>query len=115
MSPAIAMKSATTHCVTGAKGSSERASVEKPPSGIVVSACAIASNGSMRSSRPEEPDGEQEAEQHERERDVEQPEPARGVADALGQLVHLGPGQLGLEHLAAADRGAAGGLRARAR
>ena len=49
------MNSATTHCVIGANGSSERGSVEKPPSGIVVSAWPIAWNGSMRSSRPVSP------------------------------------------------------------
>ncbi len=49
------MKSATTHCVTGAKTSSERFSVENPPSGIVVSAWASASNGLSSSSRPLQP------------------------------------------------------------
>ena len=41
------MNSATTHWVTGANGSSERGSVEKPPSGIVVSALPTALKGSM--------------------------------------------------------------------
>ena len=46
------MKSAITHCVIGAKSSRERGSVEKPPSGIVLSACAIAWKGESSSSRP---------------------------------------------------------------
>ena len=97
------MKSAITHCVIGAKSSSERGSVEKPPSGIVVSACAIASKGESSSSSPLSPIPSEDDDQDEREADVEQPEPPCGVADPLGELVDLGPGQLRLEHLTAAD------------
>ena len=60
-------------------------------------------NGLIASSSPTRPMHEQGAEEHQRERDVEQPEPARRVADPLGELVHLGPRQLGLEHLPAPD------------
>jgi hypothetical protein len=44
------MKSAITHCVAGANGSSEWPSVPKPPVGIVENACATASKPVMRSS-----------------------------------------------------------------
>ncbi len=41
--------------VAGANSSRERPSVEKPPSGMVVSACASASKGRISSSSPESP------------------------------------------------------------
>ena len=53
--PRSTMNSATTHCVIGAKSSSERFSVENPPRGIVVSAFPKASNGPISSSRPASP------------------------------------------------------------
>ena len=41
------MKTTITHCVAGAKLSSESALVEKPAVGIVVRACAIAWKGDI--------------------------------------------------------------------
>ena len=52
---AIAMKSASTHWELGAKGSTERGSVPKPPVGIVPKACATAWYRFIRSSTPVHP------------------------------------------------------------
>ena len=49
------------------------------------------------------------------QRDVEQPETLRDLADPEGQLLDLGAGQLGLEQLAAADLAGAAARPARAR
>ena len=46
------MKTTITHWVAGAKLSIESACVENPAVGIVVSACATALNGVIRSSTP---------------------------------------------------------------
>ena len=49
------MKTTIVHCVAAAYSSTERAFVENPPVGIVVSACATASNPLMRESAPVAP------------------------------------------------------------
>ena len=97
------MNSATTHWVTGANGSIERGSVEKPPERHGREGMADRLERVHPVVQAREADHEQDPEEDERQRDVEQPEPSRGVADPLGELVHLGPGKLGLEHLPSAD------------
>ena len=52
LKPPRTMKRTITHCVAGAKLSIESAFVEKPAVGIVVSACANAWKGDIRSSTP---------------------------------------------------------------
>ena len=53
--PAMTMKTVIVHCVTGANGSIERASVEKPAVAMVANACPTARNRSMRGSSPVQP------------------------------------------------------------
>jgi hypothetical protein len=49
------MNAAIVHWLAAPNASIERASVEKPPVGMVVSACATASKGLIRSSMPVHP------------------------------------------------------------
>ena len=49
------------------------------------------------------PEREEDPEQDDRERDVEDPDPSGGVADARAQGLDLRPGHLVLEQLPAAD------------
>ena len=98
------MNSATTHCVTG------REQLERARLGREPAERHRRERVAERLERPQPVVDAREADQragspneHERQRDVEEPEPPRRVADPLGELVDLRPGQLGLEHLPAAD------------
>ena len=93
---------AITHCAAAPKAATEFGSVENPPVGIVVSAWASAWNGVHRLVA-EEADRRQEHEEEHRQRHVEEPEAAGRVADPVRELVDLGPRELGLEELPAAD------------
>ena len=53
--PATSMKTTTVHCVTGANGSIDRASVEKPAVATTARPAAVALKGVMRGSIPVAP------------------------------------------------------------
>ena len=103
MTPPRNMNTTATHCVAGANPPRLSAYGENPPVGSVVNACVDRVVEVHLRVDPGPAEDREQRGADERQRDVEHPQPPRGVADRGRERLDLRAWRLRLEELAAAD------------